>query len=91
MILWLYSSTTFHEVFSVRFLHPRPLSSLLKNETNETPLAGFPQLRLLDSIDATLKHPLEHIQQSAVAALKAVLRNWFPAGADGPSERLQKR
>lgn len=50
-----------------------------------------PQLRLLDSIDESLRHAVESVQLSAMAALKAVLQNWFPVGQDGPSERLRTR
>ncbi|CAN0378904.1 unnamed protein product, partial [Hapterophycus canaliculatus] len=49
------------------------------------------QLRLLDSIHETLRHAVESVQLSATAALKAVLKHWFPVGQDGPSERLRTR
>ncbi|CAM9179699.1 unnamed protein product [Scytosiphon promiscuus] len=49
------------------------------------------QLRLLDSIHESLRHAVESVQISATAALKAVLKHWFPVGQDGPSERLRAR
>lgn len=55
------------------------------------PCAQTPQLRLLDSIDESLRHPVEDVQLSAKEALRAVLKNWFPVGVDGPSPRLQTR
>ncbi|CAN0524216.1 unnamed protein product, partial [Laminaria digitata] len=52
---------------------------------------GANQLRLLDSVDESLRHPVESVQISATAAVKAVLKNWFPVGENGPSERLRTR
>lgn len=64
-------------------IQPPPPSHLSPLET--------PQLRLLDSIDESLRHAVESVQLSAMAALRAVLQNWFPVGQDGPSERLRTR
>ena len=49
------------------------------------------QVRLLDSIDANLRHPNESIQAAASNALMALMISYFPVGDNGPSERLQKR
>lgn len=49
------------------------------------------QVKLLDSVDACLKHPKEEIQEGAAAALGALTRSYFPVGLNGPSDRLQKR
>eukprot|EP00752_Nemacystus_decipiens_P005667 g5128.t1 len=57
----------------------------------KTDVAVKTQLRLLDSVDESLRHAVESVQLSAMAALKAVLKNWFPVGQDGPSERLRAR
>ncbi len=48
-------------------------------------------MRLLDSTDSNLKHPKEDIQQSAVAALHALTRTYFPVGENGPLQCLQSR
>jgi len=55
------------------------------------PLTVKQQVRLLDSLDANLKHPKENIQIAASNALHALMRSYFPVGAKGPSDRLQKR
>jgi hypothetical protein len=49
------------------------------------------QVRLLDSIDSNLSHPSENVQSSSAAALKALMRSYFPVSSTGPSERLQAR
>ena len=49
------------------------------------------QVRLLDSIDANLKHSNEDIVVVSSSALWALMRNYFPVGEKGPSDRLQKR
>jgi tubulin-specific chaperone D len=49
------------------------------------------QLSLLDILDTNLKHPNENIQTAAGSALYYLMRNYFPVGENGPSERLQKR
>lgn len=49
------------------------------------------QLGLLDILDTNLKHPNENIQTAAGSALYYLMRNYFPVGENGPSERLQKR
>lgn len=80
-------------------MHPRMLSlsgDALSKRCRPPPrsapsLVGTPQLRLLDSIDESLRHAVESVQLAATAALKAVLENWFPVGQDGPSERLRTR
>lgn len=46
---------------------------------------------MLDSVDACLPHPSEEIQESAGLALYSLMRSYFPVGAKGPSDRLQKR
>jgi hypothetical protein len=48
-------------------------------------------VRLLDSVDACLPHPSEIIQDQAGKALFQLMRSYFPVGAKGPSDRLQKR
>jgi len=55
------------------------------------PLTVKQQVKLLDSVDACLKHPKEEIQEVAAAALGALTRSYFPVGPSGPSDRLQKR
>ena len=55
------------------------------------PLVVKEQVRLLDSIDGHIPHPNEEIQHNACKALHALLQEYFPVGAAGPSERLQKR
>jgi hypothetical protein len=59
-------------------------------------IANFPlpvkmQLRLLDSIDESVKHSMEPVQLQAVSALRAFTRRYFPVADDGPSPRLQAR
>lgn len=49
------------------------------------------QLGLLGTLDTNLKHPNETIQLAAGSALHYLMRNYFPVGVNGPSERLQKR
>lgn len=49
------------------------------------------QVRLLDSIDANLRHPSESIQAAACNALRALMISYFPVSENGPSERLQRR
>jgi len=49
------------------------------------------QVAYLDSVDASLKHPNEEIQQSSGAALYALMRSYFPVTDKGPTDRLQKR
>lgn len=41
------------------------------------------QLRLLDSVDDCLKHPIEETQTKAVAAVKAFTAVYFPVGDKG--------
>jgi tubulin-specific chaperone D len=55
------------------------------------PLTVPQQVRLLDSLDACIPHPSEDIQEQACKALSALMRSYFPVGAKGPSDRLQKR
>lgn len=55
------------------------------------PLTVKQQVRYLDSVDTCLKHPSGFIQEAASNALHALMRSYFPVGARGPSERLQKR
>ena len=55
------------------------------------PLPVKSQVRLLDTLDDCVKHPLETISQSAVAGLRALLDVHFPVASTGPSERLRKR
>jgi hypothetical protein len=57
----------------------------------ELPLPVKVQLRLLDSIDESLKHAMEPVQLQAVAALRAFTRAYFPVTETGPSTRLQVR
>ena len=55
------------------------------------PLSVKQSVELLDTIDTCLKHPNEEIQQAAASAIGALMRTYFPVGANGPSGRLQKR
>ena len=55
------------------------------------PLTVKQQVKLLDSVDACLKHPKEDVQEAAAAALGSLTRSYFPVGPSGPSDRLQKR
>lgn len=55
------------------------------------PLTVKVQVRLLDSIDESIKHPGEDVQLQAVAAVRAYTRAYFPVGSAGPSARLQAR
>eukprot|EP00934_Nitzschia_sp_Nitz4_P009143 Nitzschia sp. Nitz4//scaffold179_size51476//40380//44226//NITZ4_006931-RA/size51476-processed-gene-0.18-mRNA-1//-1//CDS//3329539231//9133//frame0 len=55
------------------------------------PLKVPQQVRMLDSVDASIPHPNETIQQQACNALHALTRSYFPVGVNGPSDRLQKR
>ena len=48
-------------------------------------------MRLLDSIDDSVKHSMEPIQVQAVAALRQFTRSYFPVAETGPSARLQAR
>jgi hypothetical protein len=47
------------------------------------------QVRLLDSIDESIKHAMEPVQVQAVAALRAFARVYFPVLDNAPSPRLQ--
>ena len=49
------------------------------------------QLRLLDSIDENLRHPVEDVQSQAVAAMRAFALAYFGGGDAAPSARLQAR
>jgi hypothetical protein len=55
----------------------------------ELPLPVKMQLRLLDSIDESIKHAMEPVQVQAVAALRAFARVYFPVNDNVPSARLQ--
>jgi hypothetical protein len=55
------------------------------------PLSVQEQVRLLDSIDASIPHPSESIQDNACCALQVLLVSYFPVGVNGPSQRLQRR
>jgi len=56
------------------------------------PLPVKMQLRLLDSIDESIKHAMEPVQLQAVAALRVFMRSYFPVNDLGlPSPRLQTR
>jgi len=41
------------------------------------------QLRLLDTLEDCLKHPIDEIQAKAVAAVKVFTNVYFPVGAQG--------
>jgi len=49
------------------------------------------QVRLLDTLDDCIKHPLETISLSAIAGLRSLLDIYFPVASTGPSDRLYKR
>jgi hypothetical protein len=55
----------------------------------ELPLPVKMQVRLLDSIDESIKHAMEPVQVQAVAALRAFARVYFPVLDNAPSPRLQ--
>ena len=55
------------------------------------PLPVKMQVRLLDSIDESVKHSMEPVQLQAVAALRMFTRSYFPVAETGPSPRLQAR
>ncbi|GMH52930.1 hypothetical protein TL16_g01339 [Triparma laevis f. inornata] len=57
----------------------------------QLPLPVKTQVRLLDSVDDCIKHPLEEISLSAVAGLRALLKQYFPVASTGPSSRLHSR
>ena len=57
----------------------------------QLPLAVKMQVRLLDSIDESIKHSMEPVQLQAVAALRKFTRSYFPITSAGPSARLQAR
>jgi len=51
------------------------------------------QVRLLDSIDDSIKHPSSDVQNTAVSALRALMNSYFPVNKETniPSSRLQNR
>jgi tubulin-specific chaperone D len=55
------------------------------------PLSVAEQVRLLDSVDASIRHPIEQVQLDACKALSELTRSYFPVSENGPLERLQKR
>jgi hypothetical protein len=55
------------------------------------PLPVKMQVRLLDSIDESIKHSMEPVQVQAVAALRSFTRTYFPVTGAGPTPRLQAR
>jgi tubulin-specific chaperone D len=55
------------------------------------PLSVAEQVRLLDSVDASIPHPIEQVQLHACRALGQLTHSYFPVSENGPSERLQKR
>lgn len=57
----------------------------------QLPLPVKMQLRLLDSIDESVKHAMEPVQLQAVAALRVFMRSYFPLSDGKPSPRLQAR
>lgn len=57
----------------------------------QVPLTVRDQVGLLDTVDASIPHPSEPIQDSACKALESLTVAYFPVGENGPSERLQAR
>ena len=55
------------------------------------PLSVKQQVTLLDSLDDSIKHPLEGISMAAVAGLRELTRSYFPVASTGPSARLHTR
>ena len=49
------------------------------------------QLRLLDSVDENLRHPVEEVQEGAVAAVRAFTRSYFGGGGGGERGRAGER
>ena len=49
------------------------------------------QVKMLDTVDASIPHPSMDIQESACIALGQLLHAYFPVGDKGPSDRLQNR
>lgn len=45
------------------------------------------QLRLLDSIEESLRHPIEETQLKAVSAIKAFTHEYFPVGENGETQK----
>jgi hypothetical protein len=44
-------------------------------------------LRLLDSIEESLRHPIEETQLKAVSAIKALTHEYFPVGENGEAQK----
>jgi hypothetical protein len=59
--------------------------------TAQVPLNVRDQVGLLDTVDASIPHPSEPIQDSACKALESLTVAYFPVGENGPSLRLQTR
>jgi hypothetical protein len=59
--------------------------------TARVPLNVRDQVGLLDTVDASIPHPSEPIQESACKALESLTVTYFPVGENGPSQRLQTR
>lgn len=57
----------------------------------QLPLSVRDQVGLLDTVDASIPHPSESIQESACKALQSLMIGFFPVGENGPSARLQTR
>jgi len=49
------------------------------------------QVKLLDSLDASIPHPSELIQTRACLALHELMSTYFPVRENGPTSRLQSR
>jgi hypothetical protein len=49
------------------------------------------QVALLDSVDASIPHPLQTVQESACVALQWLMTTYFPVSEKGPTVRLQTR
>ena len=58
---------------------------------SQVQLAVKEQVRLLDSVDASIPHPSDKIQNDACTALEQLMVTYFPVGESGPSPRLQAR
>lgn len=58
---------------------------------SKLPVAVKDQVKMLDTVDASISHPSGEVQECACSALGKLLSSYFPVGEKGPSPRLQAR